>query len=313
MIITDNTLPTGSKVLGTSFEVKKGTNINGPVTIKGSRHVTIGAYCDIAEGLYIISSNHDVGHANMQAELQEILTGGQLDSAKGPVYIGNNVWIGDRVTILTGVIIGDGAVIGAGSIITKDIPAYAIAVGSPAKILKYRFSDEERVNLSKVGWWYYDLNTMLLNKDFFEDHSRNDWNHGNDQPTINLELSNVVDNLYLMDGWGVIENKTRWMEKNSAGWVWKVYDLSKPQSIVLYGYSYFAPHKVTLLINGNIVGTKILKNEWMELKFVARHLVPGINIVRLVTESSGYIPKEVELNSIDQRRLYARFEWLRLV
>lgn len=56
--------------------------------------------------------------------------------SKGPVIIGNNVWIGDKATILPGVIIGDGAVVAANSVVTKDVPAYCVVGGNPAKIIK---------------------------------------------------------------------------------------------------------------------------------------------------------------------------------
>ena len=56
-------------------------------------------------------------------------------TSKGSVRIGNNVWIGDKVAILGNVTIGDGAIIGANSVVTKDIPANAVAVGSPARII----------------------------------------------------------------------------------------------------------------------------------------------------------------------------------
>ena len=54
-----------------------------------------------------------------------------------PVIIGKNVWIGSNATILPGVTIGDNAVIGAGAVVAKDIPENAIAVGVPAKVIKY--------------------------------------------------------------------------------------------------------------------------------------------------------------------------------
>lgn len=55
-----------------------------------------------------------------------------------PVTIGNDVWIGMRSIIMPGVNIGDGSVIGAGAVVTKDVPAYAIVGGVPAKVIKYR-------------------------------------------------------------------------------------------------------------------------------------------------------------------------------
>lgn len=56
--------------------------------------------------------------------------------SKGPVIIGSNVWIGDKATILPNVTIGDGAVIAANAVVTKDVPAYCVAAGNPAKIIK---------------------------------------------------------------------------------------------------------------------------------------------------------------------------------
>ncbi len=91
------------------------------------------------------------------------------------VTIGNDVFIGANVTILDGVTIGDGAIIGAGAVVTKDIPDYAIAVGCPIKIIKYRFSDDQIAALKRIQWWEFDedklhnIEKMFFNVDEFID------------------------------------------------------------------------------------------------------------------------------------------------
>ena len=73
-----------------------------------------------------------------------------------PITIGNDVFIGANVTILDGVTIGDGAIIGAGAVVSKDIPPYAIAVGCPIEIKRFRFNKEQIDALKKIEWWNYD-------------------------------------------------------------------------------------------------------------------------------------------------------------
>ena len=73
-----------------------------------------------------------------------------------PITIGNDVFIGANVTILDGVTIGDGAIVGAGAVVSKDIPSYAIAVGCPIRIKKYRFDNDTILKLNKIEWWNFD-------------------------------------------------------------------------------------------------------------------------------------------------------------
>jgi len=67
------------------------------------------------------------------------------------------------VTILSGVKIGDGAVLGAGAVVTKDIPSYAIVVGNPGRIIKYRFSPETIQKLLKIQWWNWSKEKIQKN------------------------------------------------------------------------------------------------------------------------------------------------------
>lgn len=70
-----------------------------------------------------------------------------------PTIIGNDVFIGANVTVLDGVRISDGVVIGAGAVVVDDIPPYAIAVGVPAKVVKYRFDESTVKALLEKQWW----------------------------------------------------------------------------------------------------------------------------------------------------------------
>lgn len=85
------------------------------------------------------------------------------------INIGNDVFIGANVTILDGVTIGNGAVIGAGAIVSKDIPPYAIAVGSPIEIKSYRFPENQIKDLLKIEWWNFSEDKLKdVEQMFFE-------------------------------------------------------------------------------------------------------------------------------------------------
>lgn len=74
-------------------------------------------------------------------------------ATKGNVIIGNDVWVGHGATIMSGVTIGNGACVGALSVVTKDIPAYTITAGNPARVRRYRFSPTNIERLEKLAWW----------------------------------------------------------------------------------------------------------------------------------------------------------------
>lgn len=85
-------------------------------------------------GKWVTITDNDHGNTDKESLLLEPMK--RPVYSKGPVIIGNNVWIGDKATILAGVTIGDGAVIAANAVVTKDVPAYCVAAGNPARIIK---------------------------------------------------------------------------------------------------------------------------------------------------------------------------------
>jgi phosphonate metabolism protein (transferase hexapeptide repeat family) len=72
------------------------------------------------------------------------------------VEIGNDVWIGHGAIILPGRKIGTGAVVAAGAIVTKDVGAYSIVAGNPARPIRQRFADEIAERLTRLAWWDWD-------------------------------------------------------------------------------------------------------------------------------------------------------------
>ena len=69
------------------------------------------------------------------------------------IIIGNDVWLGRNVIITNGANIGNGVIAGAGAIITKDVPDYAVVLGVPARIVRYRYTKEQIEKLNKIAWW----------------------------------------------------------------------------------------------------------------------------------------------------------------
>jgi len=159
-------------------DVARGSFIADRAVLGKRVRVTGPAYIDPCEiGPYSIigrivmrSANHYTHFLNLQETAQRRVIGGHsvLKPPEQLVRIGAGCWVGDNVTILEGVEIGDGAIVGAGSVVTRSVPAYAIAVGNPARVLRYRFPDEVIAILKDVQWWTWDDDKLRANRDLFE-------------------------------------------------------------------------------------------------------------------------------------------------
>jgi acetyltransferase-like isoleucine patch superfamily enzyme len=118
----------------THLEIEEETYIGPYVCIAGPGNIKIGKGCLIAAHCGLFANNH-----NFVDPIQYIARQGI--TRKG-IVIEDDCWLGHGVTVTDGVTIGRGCVIGAGSVVTKDIPAYSIAVGTPAKVVKSRIGEQ---------------------------------------------------------------------------------------------------------------------------------------------------------------------------
>jgi len=138
-------------------------------------NLCIGNFTSIANGIIAhINRNHDY-----KSVCQHFYFSGNADvdifnftdkkiQQKGHIFIGSDCWIGANVTLMSGIKIGNGALIGASSVVAKDIPPYAIVVGNPAKIIKYRFSEEQIKKMLEIQWWNWDVNKIKKNIEWFK-------------------------------------------------------------------------------------------------------------------------------------------------
>ena len=138
---------------------------------KGSEaNIVIGNYTSIAPKVTMITGGMHPIKTVSQFPFRTIfgLPGAYTDGnpyTKGDIVVGSDVWICTDATILSGVKIGDGAIISAGAIVTKDVPAFAIAAGVPAKVVGYRFDNETIDALNKIKWWEWPLEKVKQNVD----------------------------------------------------------------------------------------------------------------------------------------------------
>lgn len=163
----------GIRLMGHApISIDRYTSLNGPNTdIRALINpVSIGAFCSIARGVNIQEFNHNyTSLSTYHIHLNIFKEDRKKDvNSKGAIEIGNDVWIGAQCVILSGSRIGDGAIVAANSVVSGYIPPYSIVGGSPAKVIKYRFSEKVIESLLKLKWWEWPEEKIKLHRELFE-------------------------------------------------------------------------------------------------------------------------------------------------
>ena len=141
----------------------------------------IGRFCSIGPGISVIADSHpssvfvstspsffSTNRQNGQTFVTKNKFEDRLSVDGYDIVIGNDVWVGTKAMIKGGITIGDGAIVAMGAVVTKDVPPYAIVGGVPAKIIKFRFTEEQIAKLLDIQWWNQSDEWLRSHVDEFE-------------------------------------------------------------------------------------------------------------------------------------------------
>jgi hypothetical protein len=154
-------------------------------------NIKIGKFCSIAHNCTFVMSHHFTNRVSTtiipnnwrNLHLFNHKQGNPSSYSRGDIVIGNDVWIGANCTIMDNITIGNGAVLAAGSVVTKSVPPYAIVGGNPAKVIKYRFTNDIIQKLEATKFWELPTSDIL---------KFNIWSDNIDQFITDIENLNLT-------------------------------------------------------------------------------------------------------------------------
>jgi virginiamycin A acetyltransferase len=159
------------RIFSVYHQIEIGMYTSGPCYSAGCfpRGTKIGRYSTVFERtVWAFPANHPMDRISTHAIFYNPKVGyasSEADIRRKGLLIGNDVFIGHNATIVPSVDkIGDGAVIGSGSVVTKDVPDFAIVAGNPAKLIRYRFSEQTQRRIKESRWWEKSIDELNLER-----------------------------------------------------------------------------------------------------------------------------------------------------
>ncbi|MBI5849145.1 MAG: CatB-related O-acetyltransferase [Nitrospirae bacterium] len=137
----------------------------------------IGKFCSIGPGVHVglgrhpsrgFVSCHPAFYATHNAARVSFVTENVFEEFVD-THVGSDVWIGMGALVLDGVRIGNGAIIGARAVVTRDVAPFAVVGGVPAKLIRFRFSEEQIAFLNDLHWWDKDVDWIREHAPLFRD------------------------------------------------------------------------------------------------------------------------------------------------
>jgi phosphonate metabolism protein (transferase hexapeptide repeat family) len=166
----DSTATVKNSTLGRYTEIGAGCHVNESTLgdysycVENTQiaYATIGKFANIAAHVRIYASRHPTELASLHHftyrsswYFDDIADNPDFFEwrAEHRISIGHDTWIGHGAVIMPDVTVGNGAIVGSNAVVTRDVPAYAIAVGVPAKVIKLRFDESIIARMEKLAWW----------------------------------------------------------------------------------------------------------------------------------------------------------------